>query len=67
MVVEKIVSATKRFLITARKCQLQYQSQNIGLYLVTYIQNILEEEGFSDTNLTNGATFTTALINRANF
>ena len=31
----------KHFLIIAIKCQLQYQSQNIGLVLVTYFQKIM--------------------------
>ena len=33
--------AKKCLLITTRKCQLQDQSQNIGLNLFTYIHNIM--------------------------
>ena len=35
-----IFQIQEHFLRTRRKCQLQYQSQNIGLDLFTYVQNI---------------------------
>ena len=41
MVEETIFQIQKHMLQTTRKFQLQYQSQKIGLDLVTYIQNIL--------------------------
>ena len=33
--------ATKTFFVNYKKCQLQEQSQNIGLCLVTYVHNIM--------------------------
>ena len=39
--VEYYFTATKTFLRLTIKCQLHDQSQKIGFYLVTYVQNIM--------------------------